>query len=180
METILYFAYGSNMDTATLGGRRGVALGPAGAGRAKGWRLALDKPSLLGNGEAVATIVADPQTEVWGVLYEMSAQDFEHLSLTEGVLIDHYTRVEIDVVARSPWSDHEQELRAVSLTSDHRDSSLRPSRRYMDLLLRGAAEHGLPASWIEMLKAVPADEETAESLALRPFLEAALRKPATS
>lgn len=180
MERILYFAYGSNMDTDTLGGRRGVALGSSGIGRAKGWRLALDKPSLLGTREGVATIVADPLAEVWGVLYEMSSHDFEHLSLTEGVLIDHYARVEIDVVARSPRSEQETQLRAVSFTSDRRVSSLRPSRRYMDLLLRGAAKHGLPGTWIEMLRAVPAEEETAESLALRPFIDSALRKPTTT
>lgn len=180
MEPVLYFAYGSNMDTATLGGRRGVALGASGVGCARGWKLALDKPSLLGTGEGVATIVADPRAEVWGVLYEMSSHDFEHLSLTEGVRIDHYACVEIDVTATSPWSQEETLLRAISFTSNHRDASLRPSRRYMDLLLRGAAEHGLPAEWIEMLKAVPADEETAESLALRPFVDAVLRKTAST
>lgn len=180
MEPVYYFAYGSNMDTATLGGRRGITLGLAGAGRAKGWRLALDKPSLLGNGEAVATIVEDPQAEVWGVLYEISPQDFEHLSLTEGVLIDHYRCVEVVVLVGSPWSDEERPMPAISLTSDLRDASLRPSRRYMNLLLRGAAEHGLPAAWIRMLEDVPADEESAESLALRSIVDAVLKKPAST
>src|SRR6266571_8462260 len=41
---VWYFAYGSNMQRATLCGRRGIEPLRALAARAAGWRLALDKP----------------------------------------------------------------------------------------------------------------------------------------
>src|SRR5690348_3100453 len=106
------------MDSATLRGRRGIEWSRASAARARGWRLAIDKPSLPGSGEAMATIVADPACEVWGVLYDISASDFEHLELTEGVRIDHYRRTEIVVEPLATWDAAAgRSLPAVTITS---------------------------------------------------------------
>src|SRR6266478_7773083 len=54
---VWYFAYGSNMETATLRGRRGIEPLCALGARAAGWRLVLDKPPLVPVGEAFANIV---------------------------------------------------------------------------------------------------------------------------
>jgi len=145
------------MDSATLRGRRGIEWSRASAARARGWRLAIDKPSLLGSGEGMATIVVDPQCEVWGVLYDITASDFEHLELTEGVRIDHYRRTEIVVEPLvTGEAAAEPSVPALTVTSDERNPSLRPTRRYMRLLVSGAQEHGLPATWIERLRSIEA------------------------
>lgn len=173
MPRVPYFAYGSNMDPGTFSGRRGIAWTEAVVARAPGWRLAVDKPSLLGNGEGMATILQDDADEVWGVLYEISAEDLEHIEFTEGVLIGHYRRVEIDVecVAQA------ERVRAVTLASEERVEGLRPTFRYLNLLLAGAEAHGLPSGWIARLRAIEGREESPEAASLRPYFDRAMRKP---
>jgi len=72
---IWYFAYGSNMETATLGGRRRIRFARALPARAAGWRLVLDKPPLVPIGEAFANVVPDAAAHVLGVLYEPQRHD---------------------------------------------------------------------------------------------------------
>ena len=44
MSRVWYFAYGSNMQSATLRGRRGIAYRRALPARVSGWRVVFDKP----------------------------------------------------------------------------------------------------------------------------------------
>ena len=85
-DTVFYFAYGSSMSTATFRGRRGIEFRSATAACARGYRLVLDKPALIGVKYAFANLRADASAEVWGVLYEITRSDLEHIDLTEGVL----------------------------------------------------------------------------------------------
>jgi len=173
MSHVWYFAYGSNMQTATLRGRRGVAFRAARPARVPGWRLVLDKPPLISLAHAFANIVPDPAAEVLGVLYELSAADLDHVELTEGVRIGNYAAVEV-LTWPLDAADGEPTL-ARSLSSTRRDASLRPSTRYMQLLIEGAREHGLPAAWLERLQAIPAEPEHAAARAARGMIDAALR-----
>jgi len=168
-----YFAYGSNMQSATLRGRRGIQYHRAIAGRAVGWRLVLDKPPLVSIGESFANIIPDSDAEVLGVLYEIAAVDIEHIDVSEGVLLGNYRRIEIPV---QPLSGPEQHVAAFTLTSDHRDPDLQPSTRYMDLLIAGALEHGLPAEYVAFLRSVPARVESVEAARLRPLIEQVIRR----
>ncbi|HLK09800.1 MAG TPA: gamma-glutamylcyclotransferase family protein [Candidatus Binatia bacterium] len=174
MSTVWYFAYGSNMQTATFRGRRGIAFRRALPARAAGWRLVFDKPSLLAVGEAYANIVADAAAEVLGVLYEIGADDLGHLEATEGVPLGNYARREIAVeplaaAAGVPPS-------AVTFVSVQRDPSLRPSTRYVELVVAGAREHGLPAAWIAFLESVPARPETPAAARLRLLLDDLMKR----
>jgi gamma-glutamylcyclotransferase len=173
MEPVWYFAYGSNMQTATFGGRRGITPVSAHTARAPGWRLVLDKPPLLGPAPGFANLVPDAGAAVFGVVYEISADDMAHVELTEGVAIDNYRRTKIDVV---PLAAVPAPSRAFTLVSDKRTPDLRPSARYMALLIDGAEEHGLPDEWITMLRAVPTVAESAEAAAARALLDDALDK----
>ena len=169
-ERVWYFAYGSNMQPATFAGRRGIAPSRALAARAPGWRLVLDKTPLIPIGESFATLLPAPAAEVFGVLYELGHDDLAHVDLTEGVLIGNYERVEIAIVplvAAGP-------SRAFTLISDKRSADLRPSDRYMALLIEGAEVHGLPPEWIAMLRAVPTCTSSPEVLAGRRVLDAGL------
>lgn len=173
--SVWYFAYGSNMQRETLCVRRGVAYRRAVPVRAPGWRLVFDKPSILPTGHATANIVLDASAEVLGVAFEVSTADLDHIELTEGVTVGNYQRVQLDVqaVVRTPDGPR----RACSLSSDRRDPALRPSTRYLGLVIEGALEHGLPVEWIEWLRGVPAEPERPESLALRSLIDRALRRP---
>jgi hypothetical protein len=172
-DRVWYFAYGANMERATFCGRRGIDFARALPARLPGWRLLLDKPPLLPIGEAFANIVADPEAAVFGVAYDITADDLGHVELTEGVLIGNYRRAEVSI---SPLSDPAVVWPACTLASDRRDPSLRPSERYMACLIGGAVEHGLPAEWVEMLRGVPAGPESAEAIRLRPLVDDALRR----
>ena len=168
---VWYFAYGSNMQTATLRGRRGVVYQRALPARVPGWRLVLDKPPLIPARRGFANIIPDPHAEVLGVLYEISEAGLEHVELTEGVRIGNYAAVDVQA-----WTlDGDGPLLARSLSADSRDASLRPSVRYMTLIIEGALEHGLPAAYVETLRAIPALEEDDEERAARALIDAGLR-----
>lgn len=169
MSVVWYFAYGSNLQSATLRGRRGIDFQRAVPVRVPGWRLVFDKPRILGRDSSVANIVPDVAGAVLGVAFAMSADDHAHVELTEGVAFGNYARVELAIEPLAAVPDPPRT--ALSLASDQRDPSLQPSTRYMGLVIEGAIEQGLPADWIELLRGVPACEESTESLALRPMLD---------
>jgi hypothetical protein len=173
MSTVWYFAYGSNMQAATFSGRRGIAPARSVAARLDGWQLVLDKPPLLPIGEGFANVVEAPGAHVLGVAYAVTASDLEHIDFSEGVLIDNYRRVPVRIVtlAASPL-----ELDAFTLASPRRDPALRPSRRYMALLIEGAEAHGLPAEYVAWLRSCPAGDETPEAIAARAMVDRALKK----
>lgn len=174
MSVVWYFAYGSNLQSATLRGRRGIDFQRAVPVRAHGWRLVFDKPRLLAADSSVANIVPETGAEVLGVAFAMSEADHAHVERTEGVSFDNYRRVELAIEPLSA-TVHVPST-AFSLTSEHRDPGLQPSTRYMGLVIEGALEHALPGTWVEWLRSVPACEESAESLALRPMLDALFRR----
>lgn len=173
MSHVWYFAYGSNLQSATLCGRRGVTFRRAVPVRADGWRLVFDKPRLFGDG-SVANIVPDDACHVVGVAFEISIDDHAHVELTEGVAIGHYQRVELSVAPLAACGDPPRT--ALSLSSDKRDAALRPSTRYMGLVIEGAVEHGLPDEHLEFLRGVAAVEEGAEAAALRPMIDALMKR----
>ena len=172
-DLVWYFAYGSNMQPATLRGRRGIVARQAVPARLTGWRLVFDKPTLLPMGEGMANVVETPGAEVLGVAYAVTADDLAHIDLTEGVLIENYRRVAVRVTALDPDLG---EIEAFTLTSDRRDASLRPSHRYMGLLIDGAQAHGLPQDYVAWLRACPSIEESPESAAARAFIDRGIKK----
>jgi cation transport regulator ChaC len=170
--TVWYFAYGSNMQRATFCGRRGVEYRRALPARVKGWRLVIDKPPLVPVGEGFANLVPEPGAEVLGVLYEITEHDLAHIDLTEGVLIGNYDRIEVPVCTLGgPALD----VVAATLVSDKRSPGLLPSDRYMQCVIAGAEEHGLPADYVALLRAIPCRPESDEAKRFRPFLDEALR-----
>lgn len=172
-DAVWYFAYGSNMQPATFSGRRGIVPARAVPARLAGWELVFDKPPLLPIGQGFANVIEAPGSHVLGVAYAITAEDLAHVDLTEGVLIDNYRRVAVRV---APLADPGVELEAFTLASPRRDPALRPSRRYMALLVEGAETHGLPADWVAWLRRCPACDETPEAVAARALLDRALQK----
>src|SRR5207247_9395978 len=85
VSPVWYFAYGSNMETATFQGRRGISFSRALPARASGWRIVFDKPPVVPGGGAVANIVIDPAGGVFGVLYEITPERVAQGERTEGV-----------------------------------------------------------------------------------------------
>jgi cation transport regulator ChaC len=175
-DLLWYFAYGSNMHSETIRGRRGIAYRSAVAARALGWRLVFDKPPLVPGAGAAANIVADPGATAPGVVFEITRAELEHVELTEGVLIDNYRRVEVllEPLVRDPGA--RVPTTAFSLSSTRGEPGVRPSSRYMEIVIAGAREHGLPEEHVRFLERVPVEPESAEMAALRPLIDEAMRR----
>lgn len=169
-----YFAYGSNMQAATLRGRRGVAWRRAVAARVRGWRVVFDKPPIVPLPHAFANLVPDAAAESFGVAFEVGAADLARIEVTEGVPIGNYRPVVVPVEPLAPIPDPPRQ--AFSLTSERRDPSRRPSARYMAIVIAGACEHGLPPAWVARLRAVRCEPEHPLAAAVRHVFDAALRR----
>ena len=143
---MLYFAYGSNMDPVQMASRcpHATPLGPA---RLGGWRLTFTRDS-PGWGGGVGHIELAPGDEVWGVLWDATETDIASLDEYEGVAAGGYVRDRVSV-ARVDGPMVEA-LVYIAVPRGYKA----PSRRYVDGLVRGAEAHGLPASYVDRLRAL--------------------------
>lgn len=174
-ELVWYFAYGSNTQSATLRGRRGIAYSRAVPVRVAGWRLVFDKPSLVPEvPHGFANILPDATAMTIGVAYEMTADDLAHVELSEGVTIGNYERVMVDVEPLVVTPDGPRI--AASLTSSKSEPGRRPSTRYMDIVIAGALEHALPDEHVAFLRGIAADPEHPEATKLRALLDDWMKK----
>jgi len=174
-ELVWYFAYGSNVQSATLRGRRGIAYRRAVPVRALGWRLVFDKPSLLPEiPHGFANIRPDASAVTIGVAFEMTAGELAHIELSEGVTLGNYGRVVLDVEPLVASPDGPRT--AASLTSERTDPARRPSTRYMEIVIAGALEHGLPDEHVTFLRAVAAEPEHPEAVKVRALLDDWMRR----
>jgi len=140
-----YFAYGSNMSRSVFLGRRRMHPIAARRGFLDHYRLCFDLP--IGPGErGVANIEPAPGARTHGVLWLISAEEFDRLDRTEAVHIGVYQRVPVEVTAEAG-----ERLAAFTYRSTAARPGRKPSARYMRLLLEGASEHGLPADHLEFL-----------------------------
>ena len=143
----LYFAYGSNMEPRRMK-RRAPRSRPLGPARLPGYRLDFTRYSTNFHG-GVADVVPDAEAEVWGVLYEVEESDLERLDEHEGVPVA-YRRGAVSVI-----DDDGREREAVVYLAN-RTGRFTPRKEYMDFLLRGAREQGLPQEWLRHLESINA------------------------
>jgi cation transport regulator ChaC len=142
---VRYFAYGSNMLTARL--RERVPSATAiGIGRIVGHALRWDKRSWWdGSGKCDAEATGRQGDVVWGVVFELDAEDKPLLDKAEG-LGAGYMEMTVHVLTEAgPVS-------AVTYCATDKDPSLRPYHWYKALVIAGAREHGLPVSYRKCLE----------------------------
>jgi hypothetical protein len=132
-----------------------------------------DKPPLLPMGESFANLIEDATARAIGVAYEIAAGDLAHIELTEGVGVGNYRAVEIEIAL---LGEPASLVPGRTLVSERRDESLRPSQRYMELVIAGATLHGLPAEHIEHLRSIEARPSTPEAKAFQTQIEEWMRQ----
>lgn len=141
-EGILHFAYGSNMSTARLEKRTGKVV-QKGAAKLEGHEIRFDKKSddrISGR----TNIAVAAGSAVWGVLYELTSEQFNKLvGIEKGYRVE-----EVTVDAGGTQSI------ARTFIAEESTPGLRPTRKYLNYLLAGAREHGLPQRYLEMLEAI--------------------------
>jgi cation transport regulator ChaC len=147
---MLYFAYGSNMDEERVKAANRCpnarfifnALLPE-------YRLVFTRGG--DDGTCAADAVPDPGSLVWGVVYDLTDSDRRQLDAREGVGIHAYRPKEVLV---HPHGDMEQRIMVLTYSASDPSDLQRPSRAYVDHLLRGARRWGLPADYIARLERI--------------------------
>jgi gamma-glutamylcyclotransferase len=144
----LYFAYGSNMASHVMAGwcAEHRFVGPA---RLDGFRLLFLRRSVRWKAGA-ADVVPDDGAATWGALYEVSAADLDALDRKEFATQGGYQRREVQVVC-----DGDRHRAVTYEVVEKAPHELAPKQEYVDLLIRGAQERGLPPEWIDVLKELP-------------------------
>ncbi|MDO3378226.1 gamma-glutamylcyclotransferase family protein [Geoalkalibacter halelectricus] len=140
---MLYFAYGHNMDPDILA-QRGVAFERVCTGKVRGVRLVFHKPGADGTGKA--DLQDHRGSVVEGVVYEVPEESLANLDVYEGVDKGHYRRQLVKV------QTFKGELECVVYRAAKFKSGLKPSRAYLDALIRGAERHGLSEEYQVFLK----------------------------
>lgn len=147
MDTLLYFAYGSNMSTPRLLARTRSARAVAVA-RLDGHRLMFHKQGKDGSGKCDIALTRHPADIVYGVVFQMPAVEKRALDLTEG-LGRGYNEKTVSVITQ-----HGEIFRAASYYATDINAALKPHYWYKEHVLRGAIEHGLPPEYISLIACV--------------------------
>ena len=142
--TAWYFAYGSNMNRAQMRSRAGQILEEQPA-RLENYEMLFNKKAR--GGSATANIHPAPGKTVYGVLYKIPEAAFRNLDRYEGVP-EHYRRIEVSVTHGAG-----KKVAAQAYIATKVEKGLRPASHYLQNILDGAAEHGLPAEYIGEIKA---------------------------
>ena len=143
-ETFLYFAYGSNMLTRRLQERTPSAR-IVGRCFVAGYRLTFDKVSIDGSGKCTLTPTGRPEDRADGVLFRVDHVELPALDRAEG-LGNGYRREAIEVT--TPGGNQ----MALTYIATNTRAGLLPYDWYKEFVVRGAMEHGLPASYIDELQ----------------------------
>ncbi len=135
-------------DTAFLE-RRGMRPLEWKAGCLKGYRLRFNLDGRPKGKAAPANICPDPASEVWGVLYSITAREMIRLNASEGVPGSRYRPVWLDTETHDGFP-----VPAMTYIAQGNEEDGNPSLRYITLLREGARSHGLPEDWVRFLEDV--------------------------
>jgi hypothetical protein len=138
----LYFAYGSNMSSARIGARLTAPVYVCTA-RITGYRLAFNKPGRDGTGKA--NLVPDAEGVAWGVVWRIAVQDWPRL---DGFEPGYARRA---CVVEGPEGDTR---RVHVYLHAERGPDVPPHAWYVQHVIDGAREHGLPEVYVESIARV--------------------------
>lgn len=149
MESLLYFAYGSNMSTRRLR-RRVPSARVVGTALLPGHRLAWHKKGSDGSGKCDIP-VADSDDAVYGVVYAIDPAHKPRLDRAEGLGFS-YGQKHVDVRLLGG----EEAVGAVTYYALRIDPARVPYGWYREHVLIGAREHALPAHYVRRIERVAA------------------------
>lgn len=142
-----YFAYGSNMSLARIRARAPGAE-PLGHCVLSAHALRFHKVGRDGSGKCDAYFTGDPSDRMYGVLFEIGAQDKRALDVVEGLGRGYEQK---KVVVMPPRGGR---ITAVTYVATAIDPSLEPFSWYVLHVLVGAQEAALPPAYVDTIRAV--------------------------
>lgn len=142
----LYAAYGSNMDPAQMLVR--CPHSPQrGTGWLEGWRLTFGGEDIGWDG-AMTTVVEDPASRVFVVLYDMFETDEKELDNWDGVSLGYYRKAKVRV------DTLDGDVLAWLYVLNFYEGGL-PSARSVGILADSAEQAGAPEDYVSALRALP-------------------------
>ncbi len=148
-DEVWYFAFGANMHDSAFRQRRRMEPIDWRPGRVRGYRLRFNLEGRPRGKAAPANLAADPDAEVWGVLYRITRADLVRLDSTEGIPGRRYRHLWVEAEGLGGYP-----LSAVTYIAEGKEKDGQPSLRYITLLREGARAHGLPDHYLRFLDAV--------------------------
>ena len=147
----LYFGYGSNLHVPALRAK-GVQPVASVRGTLRAWRLAFDVRHWFPHEGGMGNIrpTGDPTDEVQGVVHACEDDALAALDRMEAYGVG-YDRIEVDVLTDAGLV---RALTYVGLPA-FIDTSRRPTRRYLSILVKGAMAAGLDEVYIRRLRTHP-------------------------
>ena len=142
----LYAAYGSNLDPAQML-LRCPHSPQRGTGWLEGWRLTFGGEDIGWDG-ALATVVEDPGSRVFVVLYDVSEGDEKALDTWDGVTLGYYRKAKVRVETL------DGNVLAWLYVLNFYEGGL-PSARSVGILADAAERAGAPADYVATLRALP-------------------------
>ncbi|XP_018575000.1 gamma-glutamylcyclotransferase-like isoform X2 [Anoplophora glabripennis] len=150
----LYFAYGSNLLEQRIHINNPTAV-RHGIGKLQDYQLDFVTYSKIWKG-ASATIVPKKDSHVWGALWEIDMVDMEHLDNQEGVSHKIYfpltVEVETPIGKKLNCRVYIQTAKVPDVVPlEDLPPERKPSAVYINTMLKGAKESGLPGEYQEFL-----------------------------
>lgn len=142
----LYAAYGSNLDPAQMHER--CPHSPEyGTGWLEGWRLTFGGEDVGWEG-ALATIVEDPGSRAYVMLYDVDRFDAQRLDVWEGADAGLYRKIRVRA------STLDGEVLAWTYLLNAYEGGL-PSTRYLAIMADAAERAGAPDDYVSELRSRP-------------------------
>ncbi len=133
-----YFAYGSNMDPEQMAARcPGAVL--EGVGALPGYRFLVTEAGF-------GSVVPDPGSTVYGVVWRLLPSDEAALDAYEGLSGGLYHKITARVQLVSPAESVDAMLYVATT-----ERPGRPRPGYLEAVLRAAQHHGLPPTYLDEL-----------------------------
>lgn len=151
VSTILNFAYGSNMLSARLRERVPSARS-LGIAMLHGHELRWHKVARDGSGKCDIVAAAESDQRVYGIVYEIPIAEKPWLDRAEGLGLGYEEQTKtVEMAGRL--------IHVLAYVATHTQATLAPYSWYRALVVAGAEEHGLPASYVDGLRAVQSIED---------------------
>ncbi|MDT5226251.1 MAG: hypothetical protein QOH94_44 [Mycobacterium sp.] len=148
----IYAAYGSNMHPDQMQ-QRAPHSPMAGIGWLHGWRLTFGGEDIGWEG-ALATVVEDPTSKVFVVLYDMTPADEKNLDRWEGSELGVHKKIRCRVERVSSDTDTDPVL-AWLYVVDAWEGGV-PSARYIGVMADAAEIAGAPSDYVHKIRTGPA------------------------
>ncbi len=146
-----YFAYGSNLNWLQMQ-RRCPSSRFICAARLSGYQFGITRHSRLRDC-GTANVFPATGKDVWGAVYDVSDSD---LIVMDG-FEDGYRR---EILSVDPIDSNLPPLNVLVYVAEIESQVPLPSAEYKRLILQGARHWQLPASYLAMLEAIDAAQET--------------------